>query len=104
LQVITLELLTLINKQINSGNKAPGDAEALPPAVPEFDCILSLDDFVSALGRIDRTESNRRPEWHRGARSRGKRKLLRAGAGPLLSRSGGSPTDDLTGTTASSGF
>jgi hypothetical protein len=50
LQVITLELLNLINKQTDSGNKAPGDEEALPPAIPEFACILPLRNFVSIRG------------------------------------------------------
>jgi hypothetical protein len=99
LQVITPELLNLIDNQRNSGNRAPGDREALPPAVPEFACISSVyaDDLAE-------TESNRRPEWRRGARSRGKRKQLRASTGPLLSLLGGSSTDDLTGTTATSGL
>ena len=65
-----------------------------PVAVPELACTLSL-----YAGELAETESNRRPERRRGASSRGKRKLLRAGAGSLLSRRGGPGTDDLTGTT-----
>jgi hypothetical protein len=99
LQVISVELLNLIDNLRNSGSKAPGDEEALPPAVPDFACILSL-----WAGDLAETESNRSYGWRRGACSRGKRKLLRAGTGPLLSRWGGFPTDDLTGTTATSGF
>jgi hypothetical protein len=99
LQVITPESPSLIDNQINSGSKASDDGEALPPAVPEFACNLSL-----YAGELAETETNRSIGWRRGACSRGKQKLLRAGTGPLLSREGGPPTDDLTGTTATSGF
>lgn len=86
LHLITSELLNLIDKQRNSGNNVPGDGEALPRAVPEFACICL---YIQA-------------NWQK--RSRTAARDVVAGAGSLLSLEGGPPTDDLTGTTATSGF
>jgi len=65
--------------------------------------FLNSPIFLSLYtGEMAEAESNRSHEWHRGARSRGKRKLLRGGAEPLLSREGCPPADAMTGTTATS--